>query len=185
MLYFLIVIIALFSLPYIRFFFKRVLLLIRIRRICKKKNYNLQKAHIFWFLGSKRSKKCDVYIETANQLFAIKLFGIPKRRTILVFKENGEHFIRSFIAIVSFGSAIHFPINSKPKPMPAYNFRYKYRDEWEIKTPRRILLVNPVSMEFRLQPQHGNEVIVGAGEIVNSMEIHSLPRLLEDLENAL
>ncbi len=171
--------------PYIRCFYKRLTCIGKIKRMCIDKGYLLHATHMFWFLGTKHSKNCDLYIETANEVFAIKLFGIPRRLSILIIKENGEYFIRSFIAMVSHGSAIRFPIDGKPKPMPAYDFRYKYRDEWEIKTPRHILLVNPVSMEFRRQPQHGSEVIVGAGEIVNGMEIDSLPRLLGDLENAL
>ena len=176
-------VIALF--PYIRCFFKRLKCANKIKRLCRNKNYKIHATHPLWFLGSKHTKKCDFYIETANEVFAVKLFGMPRRLSILILKENGEYFIRSFIALISYGGGIRFPINGKPKPMPVYDFRYKYRDEWEIKTPRRVLLVNPVSMEFKRQPHHGGEVTVGAGEIVNGMEIDSLPRLLGDLENAL
>ena len=171
--------------PYIRCFFKRLKCAGKIKRLCRSKNYKIQATHPLWFFGSKHAKKCDLYIETANEVFAVKLFGMPRRLSVLILKENGEYFIRSFIALISYGGGIRFPINGKPKPMPAYNFRYKYRDEWEIKTPRRVLLVNPVSMEFKRQPHHGGEVTVGAGEIVNGMEIDSLPRLLGDLESAL
>ena len=176
-------VIALF--PYIRCFFKRLKCVYKIKRLCRNKNYKIHATHPLWFLGSKHTKKCDFYIETANEVFAVKMFGMPRRLSILILKENGEYFIRSFIALISYGGGIRFPINGKPKPMPAYNFRHKYRDEWEIKTPRRVLLVNPASMEFKRQPHHGGEVTVGAGEIVNGMEIDSLPRLLGDLENAL
>ena len=172
-------------LPYIRCFFKRLKCAGKIKRLCQSKGYKIHTTHLLWFLGSKHAKKCDLYIETANEVFAIKLFGMPRRLSILVLKEDGEYFIRSFIALISYGGGIRFPINGKPKPMPVYDFRYKYKDEWEIKTPRNVLLVNPVSMEFRRQPQHGGEVIVGAGDIVNGMEIDSLPRLLGDLESAL
>ena len=172
--------------PYIRCFFKRLICTSKIKKVVQNKGYNLHATHLFWFLGSKHGKKCDLYIETANEVFAVKLFGMPRRFSILVLKENGEYFIRNFIALISsIGQGIRFPIDSKPKPMPVYDFRYKYRDEWEIKTPRRVLLVNPVSMEFKRQPHHGGEVTVGAGEIVNGMEIDSLPRLLGDLESAL
>ena len=171
--------------PYIRCFFKRLKCAYRIKKLCRTKGYKIYAMHPLWFLGSKHGKKCDLYIETANEVFAIKLFGMPRRLSILILKENGEYFIRSFIAIVSYGSAMRCPINGKPKPMPTYDFRYKYKNEWEIKTPRRILLVNPVSMEFKRQPNHGGEITVGAGEIVNGMEIDSLPRLLGDLESAL
>ena len=172
--------------PYIRCFFKRLKCANKIKRLCQNKNYKIHATHPLWFLGSKHTKKCDFYIETANEVFAVKLFGMPRRFSVLVLKENGEYFIRNFIALISsIGQGIRFPIDSKPKPMPVYDFRYKYRDEWEIKTPRRVLLVNPVSMEFKRQPHHGGEVTVGAGEIVNGMEIDSLPRLLGDLESAL
>ena len=171
--------------PYIRCFFKRLICMGKIKKVCHNKGYKLYVTHPVWFHCSKHSKKCDIYIETANELYAIKLIGMPRRLSILVLKENGEYFIRSFISMTPYCGVIHFPINGKPNPMPAYDFRYKYKDEWEIKTPRPVLLINPVSKEFRRQPQHGSEVIVGAGDIVNGMEIDSLPRLLGDLESAL
>lgn len=170
---------------YIRFFFKRLTCMYKITKTCRNKSYKIHATHLFWFLGRNLSHKCDLHIETANEVLSIKLFGVPKRRSVLIFKENGEYLIRSFIAFFSYGSVIRYPIDSKSRPMPIYDFRYKYKDEWEIKTPRHILLVNPVSMEFRRQPQHGSEVIVGAGDIVNDMEIDSLSRLLGDLESAL
>jgi hypothetical protein len=171
--------------PYIRCVFKRLTCMGKIKKLCRRKGYQTHETHPFWFLGNKHQKKCDLYIETANEVFAIKLFGMPRRRTVLLFKQNGEYFIRSFIAFASYGSVMRFPMNGNPKAMPAYDFRYKYKDDWEIKTPRHILLVNPVSMEFRHQSQNGHETIVGAGELVNGMEIHSLPRLLGELESAL
>lgn len=185
MLFFLCIVIVLLLIPFVRVLVKRIKCMIKIKKICNKRGHKTYSTHLLWFLGNKRGKKCDLYIETANEVFAIKLFGMSKRRTILFFKENGEYFIRSFIAFAPYGSAIRYPIDSKSKPMPTYNFRYKYKDEWEIKTPRHILLVNPVSMEFKRQPRHGGEITVGAGEIVNGMEIDSLPRLLGDLESAL
>lgn len=171
--------------PYIRCFFKRLKCASKIKKFCRRKGYKIYPSHLLWLFGNKHGRKCDLYIETANEVFAIKLFGMPRRLSILILKENGEYFIRSFIVLISYGGGIRFPINGKPKPMPAYNFRYKYKDEWEIKTPRHILLVNPVSMEFKRQPHHGGEITVGAGDIVNGMEIDSLPHLLGDLESAL
>ena len=182
---FLVVVTFVILFPYIRCFFKRLNCVRKIKKICRRKEYKIHTTHPLWFLGNKHSKKCDLYIETVNEVFAIKLFGMPRRRTVLVFKGNGEYFIRSFIAFAPYGSAIRYPIDSKPKLLSLFDFRYKYKHSWEIKTPRRILLVNPVPMEFRRQLRHGGEVIVGAGDIVNGMEIDSLPRLLGDLESAI
>lgn len=171
--------------PYIRCFNRRLVCKKKIEKLCKKKDYRIHTTHPLWFLGNKHSKINDLYIETINEVFAIKLFGVPNHLSVLVIKDNGEYYIRRYLGLLSYGSASRLSVNGKPRPMPVYNFRYKYKDEWEIKTPRHILLVNPVSMEFRRQPSYGSEIIVDAGDIVNGMEIDSLPRLLGDLESAL
>ena len=171
--------------PYVRCLIKRLICMKKIKKTCRKKGYSLHPTHPFWFFGSRYAKRCDAYVETPNEVFAIKLFAIPKRHTVLVFKENGEYFVRRFLAFLSWGSSIRFPIDGRHHPLPLYDFRYEYQRTWEIKTPRRILLVNPVSMEFRRRPSHGSETILGAGDIVNGMEIHSLSRLLGEMESAL
>ncbi len=171
--------------PYIRCFFKRLILLRKIKATCQKKGYSLFPTHFLWFLGSRHSKNCDFYMETPREVFAVKLFGMPRRRTVLVFKENGDYFIRTFFAFIGFADVVRFSNDGKPNVMHSYHFRYRYREEWETKTPRRILLVNPVSMEIRRQPQRGGEVIVGAGDIVNGMEIQSMTHLLGEWEATL
>ncbi|MBR3963828.1 MAG: hypothetical protein IKJ80_00280 [Clostridia bacterium] len=185
-LYALIGIVAIIVLfPYIRCFVKRLSCAGKIKKLCREKGYKMHAAHPLWFLGGKHGAKCDLYVETANEVFAVKLFGMPRRRRVLIFKENGEYFIRRFIGFSAYGSAIRYPIDGRSRRLPQYDFRYKYRDEWEIKTPRHILLVNPISMEIRRQPKNGAEVIVGAGDTVNGMEIESLSRFLGDLESAI
>lgn len=179
--------IAFFALiPFIRCFIKRLKCAVKLKGLCRRRGYQIYPTHPLWFFGSKHGRRCDLYVETPNEVFAIKLFGIPRRLTVLVMREDGKYFIRRYLAFLSNnGLGIRFPINGKAKPMPAYDFRYRYRDEWEIKTPRHILLVNPIPMEFLRQPQNGRETSVGAGELVYGMEIDSLPRLLADLESVL
>jgi len=171
--------------PYIRCFLKRLICMRKIKTLCRNKGYKTYPAHPFWFLGNKYGKKCDLYIETANEMFSVKLFGMPKKWAILILKENGEYYIRSWTSALAFGMALRYPINGKPKPMPVYDFRRNYKDEWETKTPHNILLVHPVSMEIRYQPELGSEIIVGAGNVVNGMEIQSLSTFLSVLENSL
>ena len=165
--------------PYVRCFIKRLICAGKILNICRKKSLILHKAHILWFLGHKHSKKCDFYVETSDSVYAVKSFGVPRHHHVLLFKTNGDWFIRRHLYILTF---IKYAFNGKPKPVPAYNFRYHYKDEWEIKTPRNILLIHPVSMEIRLQPDFGPELIAGTGDIVNGMEIQSLSRLISELE---
>ncbi|MBQ7321095.1 MAG: hypothetical protein IJW99_03265 [Clostridia bacterium] len=179
---FLLSLIVLFlAFPYLRCFVKRLICFGKIRRLCRKKQYRLFGTHPLWFLGGKHSVRCDCYIETPSEVYAVKLFGLPRRLTVLILKDNGTYVIRSFMAWLPH---VRFTFHSKPRRIPVYDFRYKYRDEWEIKTPHPILLIHPVSMEIRRAGQSGGEVIVGAGDTVNGMELESLSRFLGMLEDA-
>lgn len=169
--------------PYLRIFVKRLVLLYKLKSVCRKNGFVLHRAHTLAIFGTRNGSICDLYIETSAEVFAVKLFAMGRHKTVLIFKENGQYFVRSFLAFVSnIGGAVRFPINSRPKQLPSYNFRYGYKNDWEIKTPRNILLINPVCLEMRRQPIHGGEVILGSGDVVNGMEIYSLSRFLKYLE---
>ena len=172
-------------LPYIRLFFKRLNCACKINKLCRKKGYKKYSTHLFWFLGNQYGMNCDLYIETANEIFAIKLFGVTRRLSVLILKQKNAYSIRKKSVLPTHGGGIRTPIDSRQKPIPTYNFRYKYKEIWETKIPRRILLVNPISSGIKYRPSHGSEVSVDVGDIVNGMEIHSLSYLLEKLENTL
>jgi len=174
---------VIFLAPRVRWLVKRLVLVGRMKRVCKKQRFSLHGTHALWFLGIRDARRCDVYIETPTQVYAVKLFGTGRRRAVLVFKENGTYFVRHFIALISYvGLAARFPIESKPRRLLAYDFRVGYRDAWEIKTPRNVLLVHPVCMEIHYRPERGAEVILGAGDTVGGMELMTLSRLLGELE---
>lgn len=127
--------------------------------------------------------KCDFYVETPTEVYAVKLFGMKKKTAELIFKQNGEYFERHYLALISNnGGGVRFPMEKKPKKLPDYDFRHRYRMEWEIKSPHNVLLINPVCREIHRQVQHGVEKLLGAGDVVNGMEIYSLSRFLGELE---
>ena len=169
--------------PFIRCFFKRLVCGIKIKRMCQRKNLVAHPAHPLWFLGSRGTKNCDIYIETPTQVLAIKLFGAPRRLSILTFKENGNYFFRSYIVLISYGAGFHIPLDGRERKMPSFDFRFQYKDAWDEKDTQDILLANPAPMEFRYQPNHGAESIVCVGDTVGGMEIFSLQHLLKVLES--
>lgn len=169
--------------PFIRCFFKRLICAVKIKRMCRRKNLVVHPTHPLWFLGSKHTKNCDLYIETPTQVFAIKLFGAPRRLSVLTFKEVGSYLFKHYIVLISYGAGFHVPLYGCEKTMPRFDFRYKYQGAWSEKNTRNILLVNPAPMEFRYQPLHGSDCIVCVGDTVNGMELASLQYLLGKLEN--
>jgi len=174
-----------FCFPYIRCFLKRMSLLFKIKRVCQKKGYCLCKTHLFWFLGGKKGKNCDCMIETEEERFAVKLFGIPRRRRVLVFMENKEFFIRRSLLLVGiFGNGclrIWEAFDGKAKSFPEYEFSLDDKATPNDKVLRRILLVNPVPMDMLRQVENGMEIVVSPGDVVYGMEIASLSWLLKQL----
>lgn len=191
------IVIVCLAFPYIRCFFKRLNLLSKIKKVCREKGYRLLGTHHFWFLGGKNGKKCDCMIETAEELFAIKLFGMPRRRRILVFKENKEFFTRILVEMLLL---IRETFDSKAKPFPEYDFTPGNIAVPGDKKLRKILLVNPVPMEMLMQAERGKDIklnpfpvenmraengkerIISPGDEVYGMEIANLSWLLQELE---
>ena len=171
-------IIMLVSFPYLRCLCKRLACLWKVKRLCKKKGYALQPTHTLWYLGGKRGIKCDFYIETPRNVYAIKLFGMKRRLTTLILMENGEYCIKH---IVGARHAL-FTWYTKPKVLPTYDFRYQFQEKWTAKKFHSILLIHPITMEVCLQEKNGMQKGMYYGDEVNGMEIHSLQHLLKVLD---
>lgn len=178
------IILICFLFPYTRLFIKRWCLSFKIKSICRKKGFSLYRTHSFWFLGSRNGKACDFLIETKNELFGIKLFGMPRRRRVLVFTENKEFIIRMFVMLVEgrFFFWLRETFDSNVRPVPEYDFscaNYKGSEDNKI---RKILLINPVPMEMLLQAECGAERILNPGDELYGMEIANLSWLLKELQ---
>ncbi len=143
-----------FCFPYIRCLFKRLSLFSKIKNVCKEKGYRLQGTHSFWYLGGKNGKRCNCIIETTEEIFAIKLFGVPRRRRVLVFTENKEYFKRILVGALLL---IHEAFDGKAKRFPEYDFTLADKMTAGEKKLRKILLVNPVPMEMLYQKERGTE----------------------------
>jgi len=185
-----------FCFPYIRCFFKRLSLLSKIKNACREKGYRLQGTHSFWFLGGKNGKRCDCTIETAEEVLAIKLFGMPRRRRVLVFTEKREYFTRILVGMLLL---IRESFDSKAKQLPEYDFTCVNKEALDDKKLRKILLVNPVPMEMLMQAERGKEsklspfpmenipkenakeTILSPGDELYGMEVANLSWLLKQI----
>lgn len=164
--------------PYLRCLCKRIACRGKIQQLCEKKGYALHPNHTLWFLGGKRGTKCDLYIETQNDVYAVKLFGMKRRLTTLILMENGEYCIKH---IVGARHAL-FTWYTKPKALPAYDFHYQSPVNVKDKKLHPILLIHPITMEVCVQEKNGMQKGMYYGDIVNTMEVHSLTHLLKVLD---
>lgn len=170
--------------PLFRFMIKRITMLVRLSRLCRKNRFSIIGTHPIWFLGGNQSQNCDCYIVTANIVYAVKLFGILRRSTSLIFTDDGMYKLRRYIAVAGAVSGLQrLPIDSKNKKLPDFDFHFKYRDEWSLKEPRNVLLINPVPHEIIYKKTYGEESIIGSGDMILGMEIQSTSRFLGKLES--
>lgn len=166
--------------PYARAFFKRLAMFRKLRRICKTKGYLIHPVHRLWLFGRRTSRSCDFYIETPDTVYAVKLFGMKKRTQNLIIR--GDSFvIRHFIGIIGKVSVARIPVDSKPHPMPDYNFRLSFRDEWYRKAIRPVLLLNPACLEVWIEKNH-REILIGNSEAFSGMTLFTLAGFLGELE---
>ena len=167
--------IAWFCVPYIRCLFKRLNLLFKIKKVCQEKGHRLLGTHSLWFFGDKNGKNCDCIIETDEELLAVKLFGMPRRRRVLVFTEKREYFTRILVGILLL---IRETFDSKEKPLPEYVFGVKSNVFPSDKKLRKILLINPVPMEMLMQSEGGKENKLSPFSVENMREENGKERIL-------
>ena len=187
------VVIVCICLPYVRFLAKRLSCLFKIKRVCKKRGFRLQGLHRLWFLGGNHRKTFDCTIETAEELFVVKLFGVARRKRILVFTENRSCFTRAFLgALLAFVESF----DSRVKTIPEYEF--SGIESANRKPIRKILLVNPVPLDMQmkgaqdnagnaraagidkiLQAESRKETTICPGDMLYGMEVANLSRFLK------
>ena len=167
-----------FCVPYIRCLFKRLNLLFKIQKLCREKGHRLFGTYSFWFLGGKNGKNYDCIIETAEEVPAIKLFGMPRRKRVLVFTEKREYFTRILVGMLLL---IRETFDGKARQLPEYDFTCVNKEVSGEKKLRKILLVNPVPMEMLWQAENGKERILSPGDAVYGMELANLSWFLKEL----
>lgn len=167
-----------FLYPHVRCLCKRLVGAAKLHRACHLAGVRLFPAHPMWILGGKRGKACDFYIATKGEVLAVKLFGVPRRPSVLLFTEGGTWRIRRFVAHSAWWATVCIPIEGKPQPLPHYDFTHRLPREWSEMPLRRVLLIHPTAMELRWAPSHGSERILHDGEALHGMVVASLPHLL-------
>ena len=172
--------ILLVTYKYIIFLVKRFCLFLKL----KKTNAKVIQNHKLWFLGTRRGKSCDFYIETTKEILSIKLFNCGDRSSTLVLTDNLHYFFRKRAIFVSMSpGSLEVPVEGCYQSRTNYNFNYRFRAEWKNKEVKNVLLVNPVCREIILKPTCADEITLGDGDIVNDMTVMSLSSLIKYIDS--
>jgi len=153
-----------------RFFCKRLILLAQLKKACHKVGATLVAARPSGIFGRRNTKDCDLYIVTEKTAFSVKLFGISGRKSRLIFRHDRTYRILN-----------RWLPDRGPIKLPEYRFRTGYRYEWELKTPRKVLLLNPVCMGVYREESNCKPAPLNPHEQIFGMEIHTMTSLLQTI----
>ncbi len=156
-----------FAIFFLTFVFKRLVLYVKIKRLCLKNGYILHRAHAFAFFGRRKGGYFDFYIEREEDILAVKLFFVPFKLTSVYFCESEEYFLTYIIPlpIVAWTTdTVNSSIYGKKR---ALNYEIKrkeqLRDDKEIK---KLLLVSQNYLSMIYVPKNGGKKSIFEGNIV-------------------
>lgn len=169
--------------PFIRFFIKRISLVLKLKRTCKKCGARLIPTRRFWFLGGRNGKTCEFHIETDKEILSVKLFQMLRRSSSLHFTENEEYYCEHCIITLfgKYGGSSSITYKTKPKILPYYDFSVKLPAS--DKPQRKLLLINPVCSAFFIhgKEKDGKNAFADIGDTLGDTELYALKPLLRHL----
>lgn len=159
--------------PFERFICKRIAVFVKIKKLCKKKEYSLRVINRgFLFFGFNR-KQSDFYIETPDAVYSIKLVGTIFKKNYLKFVDDTHYAIRPLaFQIASTASGIGYNIKGKPQ----YSFFDSIPDSALNKNLVKVVLVCPVSGTLQY-----NDLNVGCGESIGEALCYTTSSFLKEL----
>ena len=164
-----------------RFIVKRLILIIKLKKLCRKSNAKLYLTHPFSLFSGIHGKNCNLYIETQYEIMSVKLFGLGDKPYYITFMPDRRYTVTRFFIVPGARGVFNQPIVSKEKNIPRYRFDYKFKSEWNFKTFRKILLINPVSMDHKVRNKSSWKYLCN-GDFLYDIETYSyngLKRIIE------
>ena len=160
--------------PLFRWFMGRMGLM-GLEKQCRKKGYGFTKRNRLWFLGSKYGKEADFAIETEECVYAVKLFGVPRKLSHMLLLKDGRYVLRREFGLLL---KVRFHFDTEPAPFPAYDFNRFAADQE--KKVRPVLLVHPAPLDIRLQNPESDCRGFCCGNTFAGMEIVTL-KVFQDM----
>lgn len=145
--------------PFLRFFIKRLICAVKIKKACRDNDFIFKPTHFLWFMGLNNSGHCDFYCisQKDSRKYSVKLFGALYRRQILDFIEGNRYrwmrykFMmvgRGMVVPNSLGDAIAHVKMGRIKNYRKVDYFYVDKDDY-MHRMIPVLLLCPVPMKIR------------------------------------
>ena len=172
---FLLILVVAVVLPFCRWGIHRMCLKRRMKALCRKKGCMLHTSGPLWFLGTRYGKNADFALATETDVYAVKLFGVPRRHTALILHDEEKYSLRWMMGLLL---QVRFHGDSRPEPFPAYDFQAVAP---QLNVPRQnLLLINPCPMKMLYRNREGQEKGFVLGDSFQQMRILTIKEM-EDM----
>ena len=170
-------------LPFVRLVFKRISMVIKLKKACKKCGAKLIPTRKLWFFGGRKCKSCDFHVETEKEIISVKLFQMLRRSSSLHFTKNEEYYCEHCVIMLfgRYGGSHSITVKTKPRLIPDYDFSYKLPQT--DKPKRKLLLINPVCTSFFIhsKEKHHEQGRADIGDRLGDIELYALKPLIRYL----
>ena len=172
--------------PLLRLMCKRISFILRLRKVCREKEFTFTPLHRLWFFPLRGGNAFDFAVETRDDAYAVKLFGVWRRQDELRFGPADTYRIRHRLAFLSrFGEGVALTLWESPeKPLPVYRYPGTMAESYAGKLWKPLLLMHPVGYSIRLVDSYGKEAELGSGDTAIRYPITSAFQFLESLRCA-
>lgn len=97
-----------------KLFFKRYIFGIKLKRICNRKGYRLEKSGIWWWLGRNKSEKCNFLVDCGANRYSVKLVGVRSRKIYYGFINEHSYEIKDYtFALVHTMDSFEYAVKKK------------------------------------------------------------------------
>ena len=173
----LILIPAVFAYPYLRIVAKRMLLYLRIKKVCRRRGYTLKSSRLGCFLATNQRKTWDFSIETETEILCVKLFAAKHKKSILKLTDkNRLYYFTNSLWLFSRWGQTTLTYNTKLRALPDCDF-----GSGEVKKRTNILLIHPKCHEIHGISEEGDKRILAVGDTLRGMRLESGKTFLEYL----
>lgn len=167
-----IIIAALWGIGYVRIFFKRCALALKLKSRCKKSGAILRPTHALWWLSTNGRASHDLEIELGGEVFAVKLFAVKGRLSTLLLGDNGVYNVKKYMVLFGRFNSASIPILSRERHIPEYTFKANTLNSL---TP--VLLIDPMPLAIKCR---GRQLC--SGDTYDGMTVLSAKGLFDRIQ---
>lgn len=147
-----------------------------MRRAIEQAGGKFIPTHVFWYVGTVESEKCDFHVLYDGKIISAKVISLMSSRVFLNFIDKTSFEIKTFGKTESLNVT---DVNYSKKKKKAYNFKYKLPEEYSKLPQARVVLMNAPLPAKITKTVNGERVELARGNNTGEGELYETHDFIE------